>query len=105
MKIFDRVTHIRVVNRFGHRSRHALIMLLMLGFVLFGAACSSDMDERSSLTDPENNGSYGPGDENWGDAGQSGEPPFVPEEKVEFSFSKPAIVGERVFVANETLNS
>ncbi len=80
-------------------------MLLMLGFVLFGAACSSDMDERSSLTDPENNGSYGPGDENWGDAGQSGEPPFVPEEKVEFSFSKPAIVGERVFVANETLNS
>ncbi len=95
-------------NGLRNHSRRAVVALLLLSFVLFVAACAGDdsaasKDGNDHSTGMNNsNGSGG----NMSDAGQgSAEPPFVPEEKVEFAFSKPAIVGKRIFVANETLNS
>ncbi|MBA2664369.1 MAG: hypothetical protein H0U74_18920 [Bradymonadaceae bacterium] len=63
-------------------------------------ACA-DMGDRSydSPSGSSNNGNNSDGSNNSNNA------PFIPEDKVEFSFSKPAIVAETIFVANETLNS
>lgn len=95
-----------LINGLRNHSKRAVVALLLLSFVVWVAACASDdaNDKAANDTPGYNNMSGGGGGMNNSD-GETGEPPYVPEEKVEFSFSKPAIVGERVFVANETLNS
>ena len=86
------------------------------GLCLLGALCVM-LGQGCAENDPT-----GPGDEyregnNFGgqdmsfgfyDQGGGGSPdpePFIPEIEEDFDFSRPAIVGEEIYVANETLNS
>ncbi len=97
----------KFLNRFRNHSKRAIVALLVMSFVLFVAACSDSSAGSDEATG--NNGAPNANNMNGGgtnDPDQDpAEPPFVPEEKVEFAFSKPAIVGGKIFVANETLNS
>ncbi len=85
-----------------------------IGAVLLASVgCASDDADKSGLSDGYNN--YGGSENNQGyyDAGtgnnnstnNSTNNVFVPEIEEEYDFSAPAVVGDRVFVANETLNS
>src|SRR5690554_5629346 len=95
-----------------YSSRFSKLRIFVLLLALLGAgACSSDSDSGAAMntggpSDPGYNNQNGvdqepgPGSDN----GESDED-FVPEQEEDFEFSAPAVVGEEVYVANETLNS
>ncbi len=67
------------------------------------AACSGQSPDNAATN---NGGDYGRGTNNaGGGAGSSDAGDYVPDQEEDFSFSAPAVVGEHVYVANETLNS
>ena len=80
--------------------RHlALVLVLVLA-----AGCSGGADEEGKVGG--NNGYYGNnGGDNGGGEGGGSDDDFVPEQEEEFEFSAPAVVDNRIYVANETLNS
>ena len=86
-------------------------ILVTLVALLAAPACSSDDAEGSMNADgpraPGENNNNGVDQEPGGgsDNGASDEDDYVPEQEEDFEFSAPAVVGERVYVANETLNS
>lgn len=89
----------------------ALATAVTLVALLGAPACSSD-DMGESLNTggpgvPGQNNHNGVDQEPGGgrDNGASDEDDFVPEQEEDFEFSAPAVVGERVYVANETLNA
>lgn len=93
-------------NNRGHFSKFATFIVLIA--ILGATACSSD-SEGASFNDEssQNNGnSYNNGGGGASqDAGSNEDDDFVPEQEEDFEFSAPAVVGEHVYVANETLNS
>ncbi len=84
-----------------------------IGAVLLASVgCASDDADKSSLSDGYNNygadnnqSYYDAGNGNNNSTNNSTNNVFVPEIEEEYDFSAPAVVGDRVFVANETLNS
>jgi hypothetical protein len=84
---------------------HRLLVVFTVAAAL--TACAADEADRIGGGNGSwnNNTSGSPGD-----AGANEPPPsagdgFVPEEEVAFEFAAPAIIGDQVYVANETLNS
>ncbi|AWV90245.1 YncE family protein [Bradymonas sediminis] len=86
--------------------------VLALAALVGAGACSSDSAGDFASETPNTGGGgaqnndWGSGDEqgSW-DAGTGADDDFVPEQEEDFEFSAPAVVGEQVYVANETLNS
>ncbi|MFU8802423.1 MAG: hypothetical protein ACNA8W_01315 [Bradymonadaceae bacterium] len=85
--------------------------LLLVGLLIAGlSACSGDFyDEGASggIGSPSDNNEWGgnaPGQNN-DDGNNASNNGFIPEEEVEFDFAAPAVIGDQVYVANETLNS
>lgn len=79
-------------------------------FSLLAAAGCADQgyyDENNGYgqSPGSNNATFDQGGGGGGNVGQDMGPPFIPELEEDFVFSQPAVVGEEVFIANETLNS
>jgi hypothetical protein len=81
------------------------LKILAALLVLATSACSSAGEDAEY--DPSNNGSSGRYDTGFNNGGGGGDDnnDYIPEDEIDFEFSAPAVVGEQVYVANETLNS
>ncbi|RDV38234.1 hypothetical protein DV096_10500 [Bradymonadaceae bacterium TMQ3] len=86
------------------RGRKCSIMLMVLALSLFASAgCGGDSQAPSGgANDADAGGNYQPP----GDGEDPGEPrPPLPEVPESYTYSQPAIVGDKVYVANETLDA
>jgi hypothetical protein len=81
----------------SRRSLYKIVSLLFAAALVVGCGEDSLDGEAKTAFDVGHN------NDNGGGGGSNND--FVPEEEEDFEFSAPAVIGERVYVANETLNS